>query len=204
MADGFLVSGMGIVSAFGVLIILMLLTRLITRVLPNDKAAPDKMGIGDGAVAVGGPGVEAETEATGSAAPVEASAEVSGGELLPVSAPGDLRQSPESTAEVAAIALAVAAHLRKQGRELTGRPLVIEDVQYEVEVGDHSHSPVDVTVNGEMFAASLDGRGLPVGRGAPPAGTVRIGDAQRGRAWRSACPVPQGGHWDRRGWSRSR
>ncbi len=105
---------------------------------------------------------------------------------------------------MAAIALAVAAHLRKQGGELTGRRLVIEDVQYEVKVGDHSHSPVDVTVNGETFAASLDGKGLPVERGAPPARTVRIGDAQRGRAWRSACPVPQGGHWDRRGWSRSR
>ena len=204
MADGFIASGMGIVSAFGVLFILMLLTRLITRFLPKGQGRNDKSGIAGGAVAVRGPGVEADTEATGPAAPVEASAEVSGGERLPVSAPGDLRQIPESTAEVAAIALAVAAHLRKQGRELTGWPLVIDGVQYEVEVGDHSHSPVDVIVNGETFAASLDGKGLPVERGAPPASTVRISDAQRGRAWRSAFPVSQGGHWDRRGWSKSR
>jgi hypothetical protein len=190
MADGFIASGIGVVSAFGVLFILMLFTRLITRTLPRGHFRKDVGDIAGCEVAVREPGEEADIEATGPAAPM--------------SAPGNLLQSPDSAAEVAAIALAIAAHLRKQGRDLTGWPLVIEDVQYEVKVGDHSHSPVDVIVNGETFAASLDGKGLPVERGAPPARTVRLGDEQRGRAWRSACPVPQGGHWDRRGWSRSR
>lgn len=184
MADGFIVSGIGIVSAFGVLTILMMFTGLITKILPRGQFRKDSGDIAGGAV--------------------EAGEEVSGGERLPVSALDVLPQSPESTDEVAAIALAVAAHLRKQGKDLTGRLLVIEDLQYEVTVGDHVHSPVDVTVNGETFATSLDGKGLPVARGEHPARTQRFGVEQHGRAWRSACPVPQGGHWDRRGWSRSR
>ena len=160
MTDGLMVSSIGIASAFAVLIVVMLLTRLITRVYPPMQEA--------------GPGAEAATR--GLVAP---GAE----EVAPPVAPAEVEEHlvPESTDEVVAIALALAKRMRDQGRGLEGRKLVIGEASYDVDVGDLSHSPVSVTVNGEEFWASLDGKGLPVARQNAPARGARTEAVQRGR-----------------------
>jgi hypothetical protein len=113
----------------------------------------------------------------------------------------EVEHRPEDGAEVAAIALAIASHMKERGRDLHGH-LVIGDTEYSVSVGLPWDYPVPIVVDGEKYWASLDGRGLPVGGGATPLRATRIGDAQRGRQWRSAYPMPIGTPWDRRGWTR--
>lgn len=111
---------------------------------------------------------------------------------------------PEDTVEVAAIALALASYMKKRGKELGGWPIAVGGVYYQVEVGDLSHSPVAVVVNGRSHWASADGEGLPVIEQIAPVLGARMRDIQRGRNWRSAYPLSQGGYWDRRGWGGGR
>jgi len=107
----------------------------------------------------------------------------------------------EDTAEVAAIALALASYMKERGKELGGRPIAIGGVHYQVEVGDLSRSPVAVVVNGRSYWASVDGEGLPVAEQIAPVLGAQMRDTQRGRNWRSAYPLAQGAYWDRRGWA---
>lgn len=108
----------------------------------------------------------------------------------------------EDVVEVAAIALALASYMKERGKELGGRPIAISGVHYQVEVGDLSRSPVAVVVNGGSYWASVDGEGLPVIEQIAPALGTQMRDTQRGRNWRSAYPLAQGGaYWDRRGWA---
>ena len=113
----------------------------------------------------------------------------------------EVEHRPEDGAEVAAIALAIASHMKERGRDLHGH-LMIGDMEYHVSVGPPWDFPVPIVVDGEKYWTSLDGRGLPVGGGGTPLRATRIGDAQRGRQWRSAYPMPIGMPWDRRGWTR--
>jgi len=106
----------------------------------------------------------------------------------------------EDTAEVAAIALALASYMKERGKELGGRPIAISGVHYQVEVGDLSRSPVAVVVDGRSHWASADGEGLPVTEQIAPVLGTQMRDIQRGRNWRSSYPLSQGGYWDRRGW----
>ena len=106
----------------------------------------------------------------------------------------------EDTAEVAAIALALASYMKERGKELGGRPIAVGGVHYQVEVGDLSRSPVAVVVNGRSHWASVDGEGLPVTEQIAPVLGAQMIDIQRGRNWRSAYPLSQGGYWDRWGW----
>lgn len=108
---------------------------------------------------------------------------------------------PEDAVEVAAIALALASHMEKLGRQLGASPISIGGLQYQVEVGDLSRSPVSVVVNGERCWACLDGEGLPVAAGIAPRLAAQTRDAERIRLWRSAYPLTQSGYWDRRGWA---
>ncbi len=107
----------------------------------------------------------------------------------------------EDTVEVAAIALALASYMKERGKELGGRHIAVGGVHYQVEVGDLSLSPVAVVVNGESHWASVDGEGLPVTEQIAPVPGAQMRDTPRGRSWRSAYPLAQGGaYWDRRGW----
>ena len=107
---------------------------------------------------------------------------------------------PEDTAEVAAIALALASYLKEKGREFRG-PIAINGVQYQVEVGDLSRSPVFVGVNQDSYWAALGDEGLPSTEVISPQIVVRERDTQRGLSWRSAQPLAQGGYWSRQGWT---
>ena len=111
-------------------------------------------------------------------------------------------EGPEDMVEVAAIALALAWYMKERGKELGGRPIAIGGVNYQVEVGDLSRSPVAVVVNGGSYWASVDGEGLPVTEQIAPVLGAQMRESQRGRNWRSAYPLAQGGaYWDRRGWA---
>ena len=109
-------------------------------------------------------------------------------------------ETPGDIVEVAAIALALASYMKERGKELGGRPIAISGVQYQVEVGDLSRSPVAVVVNGRSHWASADGEGLPVTEQIAPVLGTAMRETQRGRNWRSAYPLSIGGYWDRRGW----
>ncbi len=109
---------------------------------------------------------------------------------------------PRDMVEVAAVALALASYMKQRGKGLGGRMIAISGVNYQVEVGDLSRSPVAVVVNGGSYRASVDGEGLPVAERIAPVVGAPMRDARRGRNWRSAYPLGQGGrHWDRRGWA---
>ncbi len=108
----------------------------------------------------------------------------------------------EDMVEVAAVALALASYMKERGRELGGRPFAISGVNYQVDVGDLSRSPVAVVVNGVSYRASVDGEGLPVAERVAPVVGTQMREIRRGRNWRSAYPLGQGGrYWDRRGWA---
>ena len=114
----------------------------------------------------------------------------------------EVQEQPEDTVEVAAIALALAAHMSGRGKALGGRPITIGGVEYQVDVGDLSTSPVAVTVNGARYWTSLDGKGLPLAVGGVLVIGARMRDAHGNRVWRMAYPLGIGGYWDRRGWSK--
>ena len=108
--------------------------------------------------------------------------------------------TPESTVEVAAIAVALASYLKERGKKL-GASLSVGSEHYHVEMGDPSVSPLNLQVNQEHYCPALGEEGLP-----PPEQAASVvpqaKDAQRGSpGWRSAYPPPQGGFWCRRGWT---
>ena len=109
-------------------------------------------------------------------------------------------EGPEDMVEVAAIALALASYMKERGKELGGRPIAIGGVNYQVEVGDLSRSPVAVVVDGRSYRACVDGEGLPATERIALVLGTQLRDAQRGWNWRSAYPLAQGGYWYRRGW----
>jgi len=193
--DGLFISVVGMAAVFVVLIFIMLLMVWIELSFrakpigadPGALFAPDVEdrragGRSHGAGAAGGTGV-ADLDSM----------------LMSIGV--EVEHRPEDGAEVAAIALAIASHMKERGRDLHGH-LTINDIEYHVSVGPPWDYPVPIVVDGEKYWASLDGRGLPVGGGSTPLRVTRIGDAQRGRQWRSAYPMPIGTPWDRRGWTR--
>ena len=108
--------------------------------------------------------------------------------------------APESTVEVAAIALALASYLKERGKKL-GASLSIGGEQYHVEMGDPSIPPVNLKVNQEHYRAAIGEEGLPPAEQAASV-APQAKDGQRGSpGWRSAYPPPQGGFWCRRGWT---
>jgi len=106
----------------------------------------------------------------------------------------------EDTAEVAAIALALASYLKERGKAL-GRPIAISDVQYQVEIGDLSHFPVSLMVNQDSYRAAVGDEGLPTTEQVSPKFVARAKGTQSGPGWRSAYPPSQGKYWSRRGWT---
>jgi Na+-transporting methylmalonyl-CoA/oxaloacetate decarboxylase gamma subunit len=110
------------------------------------------------------------------------------------------RGHPDSMHEVAAIAVGLAAYLGERGREL-GTSLTINNVRYEIGLGDISAPVGNMTVDGEAYRASVGDEGLPVA-GRTTWGMVRdTRDGHAGRAWRSVYPPSTGGYWSRRGWT---
>jgi len=91
---------------------------------------------------------------------------------------------PEDTAEVAAIALALASYLKERGKKLEKR-IAIDDSQYKVEISDISRTPTTVVVDGDTYQAAVGEEGLPpTEQIAPVPGTQRR-EPQRGLGWRS-------------------
>lgn len=123
-----------------------------------------------------------------------------GGEVAVKEAVAQKALEPEDTAEVAALTMALASYLKKQGREFRG-PIAINGVQYQVEMGDLSRSPVAVGVNQDSYRAAVGDEGLPATGAISPQIVVRERDTQRGLSWRSACPPARGGYWSRQGWT---
>lgn len=199
MQEGLLISVVGMGMVFVVLIIIMFLMMGIERLFREEQEVVDGEGALSavewevGSVATGDGGAKSGQTRAHQPAGL-------GGVLMSIGV--EVQAKAEDAAEVAAIALALAAHLSKRERSFEGRPIVIGDVEHSVEVTDPWSSPVAVTVDGEVCWASLDGKGLPVIRRGMPVIGDRAPDAQSGRLWRSAHPVGQGGYWDRRGWSK--
>lgn len=107
--------------------------------------------------------------------------------------------TPESTVEVAAIAVALASYLKERGRKL-GSSLSIGSEHYHVQMGDPSTPPVDLMVNQEHYRAAIGEEGLPLAEQATST-VPRAKDTQSSdTGWRSAYS-PQGGFWCRRGWT---
>lgn len=124
---------------------------------------------------------------------------VVGGGITPIG-PVTERMGPESQAEVAAIVLALASYLKERGRQV-GRSIDINGVHYRVEVGEPADSTVSVVVNGEMYCGSLGDHGLSVNVQTGLRIESGVGDRKRGRVWRTAYPLLQGGYWTRPGWT---
>ncbi len=106
----------------------------------------------------------------------------------------------EDTAEVAAIALALASYLKERGKAW-GKPIAISGVQYQVEMGDLSHSPVPLMVNQDGYRAAIGDEGLPTTEQVSPKIIVQAKGTQSGLGWRSAYRQLQGKYWSRRGWT---
>jgi Na+-transporting methylmalonyl-CoA/oxaloacetate decarboxylase gamma subunit len=107
---------------------------------------------------------------------------------------------PEDAVEVAAVALALASHLRERGREL-GTTIAVDGLEYEVDVGDTARPPVAVAVNGESFRGSVGEERLSLARTATMMIAARLRRPRGERVWRSAYPLPRGDYWCRRGWT---
>jgi len=183
MIDGLETSGIGLGAAFGVLVALMLCTAIVTRVLgKNGRFADVPAPVGAPHEANDAAFVAETKDLTIPAAPAEADA--------------------AGLAETAAVAAALAAHLRAAGKELSGRRMRIDGSSYEVVVGDHSLPSIPIALNGQRFLASL-GAGLRT-EGARPPASVHGLRSRHTSNWRSAVPVPLGGCWERRGWVRGR
>jgi sodium pump decarboxylase gamma subunit len=106
----------------------------------------------------------------------------------------------EDTAEVAAIALALASYLKEQGKAL-GKPIAISGVQYQVEMGDLSYSPVSLMINQDSYRAAVGDEGLPVTEQVSPKFVAQAKGIQSGLGWRSAYHQLQGKYWSRGGWT---
>ena len=106
----------------------------------------------------------------------------------------------EDTAQVAAIALALASYLKERGKAL-GKPIAISGVQYEVEMGDLSHFPVSLMVNQDSYRAAVGDEGLPISEQVSPKFGAQEKGTQSGLGWRSAYRQLQGKYWSRRGWT---
>ncbi len=106
----------------------------------------------------------------------------------------------EDSVEVAAIALALASHMKKQGKQL-GIAVVINDIHYQVDAGEPSSTPVVVVVNGESYRGSVGGDGLSFAEKAVVKIGTQVRDLQRERIWRTAYPLSRGGYWSRSGWT---
>lgn len=172
MVDGLVVSAIGVAVVFVTLTIMMLLVMGMERAMRERKVAVESAAAGIAAVTTH-----------------EAKAAM------------QITVEPGNTAEVAAVALALASYLRGQGKQFEAGSISIGRASYRVEVGDISQPPVAISVNGERFWAGMNGEGLPVSVPGAPVPGARVGEAQTGRIWRSAYPLAQGGYWDRRGWS---
>ena len=131
--------------------------------------------------------------------PIAEEISVAGGGTMPI-APVTERMGPESQAEVAAIVLALALYLKERGRQV-GRSIDIEGVHYRVEVGDTTDSTVSVIVNDEMYCGSLGDHGVLMNVQTGLRIESGVGDRKRGRIWRTAYPLLQGGYWTRPGWT---
>lgn len=89
---------------------------------------------------------------------------------------------PDNTSEVAAITLALAFYLKQRGKRL-GTPIAISGVQYQVEMGDSSRSPVNLVVNQDCYRAAIGEDGLSIveqGQVGPET-AVRAADNERGK-----------------------
>jgi hypothetical protein len=189
MSEGLFISVVGMAMVFVVLIIIMFLMMGIERLFREDEGTADLsvVAVGDPELTMAG----ARREDAGASTAGAQQAAGLGGMLMTIGV--ELQAEPEGTAEVAAIALALAAHLSKRGSELGGRPMAIGSAEYAVEAGDPWSSPVAVSINGERCWGSLDGTGLPVGGTAVPTFLPLPSEPQSGRQWRSAQPIGQGG-----------
>lgn len=107
---------------------------------------------------------------------------------------------PADTAEVAAIALALASYLKERGKKLE-KPIAIDDSQYKVEISDISRTPTTVVVEGDTYQAAIGEEGLPSPEQIAPVLETQKREPQRGLGWRSIYPPSQGGFWNRRGWT---
>jgi sodium pump decarboxylase gamma subunit len=107
---------------------------------------------------------------------------------------------PEGPCEVAAIGLALAHHLRLRGR-LIGTSIAINDIPYQLQIGDISRFPVTVVVDGECHRGAVGEDGLPCADPAPSRNEARRIDRQREWNWRTPYQLPQGGCWQPAGWS---
>jgi len=193
MLDGLFISVVGMTTVFVVLIIIMFLMMGIQRLF-SGREQPEV-----GALAEPEIGLAASPEAT-AGAHARSDEHAAGLDEVFQTIGVDVQHRPEDEAELAAIALALASYMRERGRVI-GDSLTIGGIDYSVHVASLWDSPVEVLVDGKICWASLDGRGLPVAGASMPFYATRIAHGQRGRLWRSAYPMAQGGHWDRRGWS---
>jgi sodium pump decarboxylase gamma subunit len=107
---------------------------------------------------------------------------------------------PEDTAEVAAIALALASYLKERGKRLE-KPIAIDGAQYQIEIRDISRTPTTVVVDGDSYRAAVGEEGLPPTEQIAPMSAIQRKEPQRGLGWRSIYPPSQGGFWNRKGWS---
>jgi len=131
--------------------------------------------------------------------PVAEEISVVGGGITPIG-PFTERVAPESQVEVAAIVLALASYMKGRGRQV-GRSIDIDGVHYRVEVGDTTGSTTSVVVNGEMYRGSIGDHGLSMNVQTGLRIEMGVGDRKRGRIWRTAHPLLQGGYWTRPGWT---
>ena len=199
VVDGLFISVVGMTMVFAVLVIIMFVMMLIQRLFHEAEAVGEY-----GAAAAGEPEtalVGAATEAAADPAVAARQAPALGGVLSTIGV--EMQAEPTCSAEVAAIVLALAAHLGKGGDEAERWHMTIGALEYEVEVSTPWHSPVAIVVNGERCWGSLDGTGLPVQTTLPTI-RPRSSTTPSGRGWRSAQPIGQAGHWDRRGWNKRR
>jgi Na+-transporting methylmalonyl-CoA/oxaloacetate decarboxylase gamma subunit len=194
MLDGLFIGVVGMTTVFVVLIIIMFLMIGIQRLF-SGKEQPEEAAMTEVEM-----GVAASSEATG-AVSVQGEEHAVGLDEVLQTIGVEVQHRPQDAAELAAIALALASYMRERGRAM-GDCLTIGGMDYSVHVAPLWDSPVEVLVDGEKCWASLDGRGLPVAWVPAPLRATRIAHGQRGRLWRSAYPMAQGGQWDRRGWSK--
>lgn len=179
MVEGLIISLVGMAAVFVSLMVIMFLMIGIERVFRSDSiAVVDGVGVvrGLGSTRVG---IQEEEQRGG----------VVGGTA-----------SPESTAEVAAIALALAFRLRERGKVL-GTSLRLNDVDYHIDVGDMGGVVVDVSVDGDGYRGSIGEEGLPPACRSDGRRLLRVAGPQRPVAWRSAYPPALGGYWRRGGWA---
>jgi len=107
---------------------------------------------------------------------------------------------PEGPCEVAAIGLALAHHLRRRGRPI-GTSIAINQVSYQLQIGDMSCFPASILVNGGCYRGTIGEDALPYARPVPRGNEVRRTDRRRERNWRTPFQLPQGGCWQPAGWS---